>query len=461
MANIDLAVGQINITSNFLHVRARKVTTPLVTEASDNFPSPLASSFNVVLPSTGDIDPVNYYVDFYESSDGVALDLLLATFVVNAKNSLVIEETRYYRVNGGGANDPASEQDTLTDTYLDGKTIARVFRDGVGRPLVPETYLYKEWELVSGGGIKLLNGILFSDSEVIAIVISYLGQQTTTSGAGLYNGVITITANTTLNSTHRNKWIRCVGATSRLVVTLEDATTVPDAAFYHFTHNNGNQFQTKVVPVLGQSITYFNTTYTELTIAPGETLRLEKQGSTWEVVLPLEGVLHIGERLSAGWNSHPNTKPEDGALYDGDDYPRIWYWLANSLPANHKVIDDLVVTGGYVHPVGKEGEFVVHSTLKKFRVPNTQGWSERGLKSFTTYGADADRTYDFPGGTQEEMVGPHTHPLPRDAAGALNIQSVVDSANNDEAISFLSLTGSNNGTENRVKNIGVVYLRRF
>lgn len=461
MANIDLAIGQVNITSNFLHVRARKVTTPLVVEAFENYPSPLASSFNVLLPSTGDIDPTDYYVDFYESSDGTALDLLLAQFVVNAKNNLIIEETRFYKVNGGGANDPASDQDTLTDTYLDGKTISRVFRDGVGRPLAPEAYLYKEWELVAGGGIKMLNGQLFSDGEIIAIVISYLGDQQTTGSAGLYNGVVTITADTTLTSTHRNKRIRCVGATSRLVVTLEDVTTVPDASFYHFTHNNGNQFQTKIVPVGGQSITYYNTTYTELTIAPGETLRLEKQGSTWEVVLPLEGVLHVGERTAAGWNAHPNTKPEDGTLYDGDDYPRIWYWLSNSLPSTHKVTDDLVIGGGYVHPVGREGEFVVHSTLKKFRVPNTQGWSERGLTSFTTFGADASRTYDYPGGTQPEMIGQHTHALPRDASGAVNIQSLVDSSNSDEGITGASLTGPGSGTENRVKNVGVIYARRF
>lgn len=461
MANIDLAVGQINITSNFLVARARKVSTPLVTEAQESYASPLASSFNVVLPASGSIDPVNYFVDFYESSDGSSLDLLLATFVVNAKNNLIIEETRYYKVDGGGANDPAPDQDTLTDPYLDGKTIARVFKDGVGRPLAPEDYLFKEWELVTGGGIKLLNGILFSAGEIIAIVISYLGEQTSTTGTGLYNGVATITTNTTLDSTYRNKRIRCVGASSRLVITLEDLSTVPEGAFYHFTHLDGNQLQTKIVPVGGQSI-LLNGTYTEMSIGPGEVLRIEKVSSAWEVVLPAEGVLHVGDRMAAGYNAHPNTKPEDGTLYDGDDYPRIWYWLSNSLPSTHKVTDDLVVNGGYTHPSGKEGQFVVHSTLKKFRVPNTQNWSERGMASFTVFNTDtANRPTDYPGGTQAEMVGPHTHPLPRDAAGALNIQSLVDSANSDEAISAASPSGTNSGTENRVRNVGVIYVRRF
>ena len=135
MANIDLSVGQINITNNLI-ARARKVATPLVEETREVYPAPLPASFNVILPSSGDIDATVYYVDFYESADGTTLDLLLAQFVVNAKNNIVTEETRWYDVGGSAPTDPAPDQDTLTDPYLDGKTISRVFKDGVGRPLV-------------------------------------------------------------------------------------------------------------------------------------------------------------------------------------------------------------------------------------------------------------------------------------------------------------------------------------
>lgn len=460
MANIDLAVGQVNITANFLIARARKVSTPLVEETREEYPSPLAPSFNVVLPPSGSIDPVNYYVDFYESADGVALDFLLAQFVVNAKNNIVSSETRFYKVGGADPTDPVPDQADLVDPYLDGKTISKVFRRGIG-PIVPEDYTYKEFELLAGGGIRLLNDQIFSADDIVAIEISYLINQTASSSGNLYNGVVVITANTTLISTHRNKRLRCVGASSRLVITLESLAAVPDGTFYHVTHNDGNQLQTKILPGGGDTIKYFTDSLSEITISPGEYVRIEKTGAIWEAVLVHQGVQQVGERMAAGWNSHPNTKPEDGTLYDGDDYPRMWWWLTTKLPATHIVTDDTLTGGGYVHPVGKEGLFVRHSTLKKFRLPNTQNWSERGIKSFTTFNADAERTYDYPGGTQPEMIGPHTHPLPRDAAGILDIQSLVVSANADEAISNLSLTGFNTGTENRVKNVAVVYCRRF
>lgn len=353
MANIDLAVGQVNITANFLIARARKVSTPLIEETREEYPSPLAPSFNVLLPPSGSIDPVNYYVDFYESSDGIALDLLLAQFVVNAKDNLILSETRWYKVGEGGPVDPAADQDILSDPYLDGKTITKVFKEGQG-PLAPPEYAYKDYDLYAGGGVQLLNGQIFSAGERVAVEITYTGQQTLIAGAGMYSAVVVITANTTLASTHRNKRIRCVGASSRLVVTLENVAAVPEGTFYHITHNDGNQLQTKILPAVGDSITYFTDTYSEMTIAPGEYLRVEKIGVKWEAVLVHPGILQVGERMAAGWNAHPNTKPEDATLYDGDDYPRIWWWITNKLPATHVITDD-TVTGAYVHPANKEG----------------------------------------------------------------------------------------------------------
>lgn len=470
MANIDLSVGQINITANLI-ARARKVSTPLVEETREVYPAPLPSSFNVILPSTGSIDPTVYYVDFYESSDGTTLDLLLAQFVVNAKDNIVIEETRWYLVDGLLPTDPPGNQDTLVDSYLDDKTISRVFKDGVGRPLVDPTQTYNEFALVTGGGIQLLNGQLFSSGEKVAIVISYLAQQQIVSGSNMYNGVDSITTSQTLNSAHRNKRIRCAGVTAQLVVTLEDLTVIPEGTFWYFTHNDGNQYQTKIKAAVGQVITYHSSVYTELSIGPGEFMRVEKYGSILEAVLVHDGVLRVGERFAATFTFHPNTQPEDGALYDGDDWPRIWYWLVNELPATHKITDDTLTGGGYVHPAGKEGLFVVHSTLKKFRVPNTQGWFERGMNSFSAFNTDPDRTYDYPGGTQEESVG--DIPVATVSGDAVALSGGNGGVPNVKVLSATIVPPFHGGAttspgiaittneENVTKNIGVVYLRRF
>lgn len=462
MGQIRLGIGAVNITNHLIGV-ARKTTTPLVIEAQESYAPPHPATRNVVIPAAGDIDPVIYYVDFYESANGISFDLLLAQFVYDLKNQIVISERRFYVVGGPGANDPAPDQTILTDAYLDGKTISGVFKEGM-RYLRPSTETIPEWQTYAGGGIELLNDLIFSGGEVVSIEISYLADQTTVTGTnGMYNGVELIDTNTTLSITHRNKRLRCESAASNvLVVTMEAIAGVADGTFYHFTSNGGNQNQTRILPNGSETIKYNGENYPEISIGKGEFIRIVKTGSFWEAELTHHNVLQVGERFSGTWKDQPSCKPEDATLYDGDEWPRIWWWINNKLPSTHKVVDDTVINGGYTHPTDKIGLFVIHSTLKKFRVPNTQNLSERALKNFTAYGADAERVYDYPGGLQNEMIGPHVHTLPADASGSADIQSLVNSGNADEGISASHLTGYNvGGTENRVKNFGVIYLRRF
>lgn len=461
MAQIRLGIGQVNITNHLIAV-ARKTTTPLVIEAQESYAAPHPATRNVVVPASGSIDPVIYYIDFYESSDGVALDLLLSQFVYDLKNQIVISERRFYVVGGPASTDPAPDQTILEDAYLDGKTISGVFKEGF-RYLRPSTETIPEWQPHAGGGIELLNDIIFSGGEVYSVEISYLADQTTVTGTnGMYNGVVLIDTDTTLSITHRNKRCRCESAASnKLVVTMESIAGVADGTFYHFTSNGGAQNQTRILPFSGETIKYNGENYTELSIGKGEYVRIVKTGSFWEAELAHENILRVGERFAGTWKDHPSCKPEDSTLYDGDEWPRIWWWIVNKLPATHKSTDDTVIDGGYVQPFNISGLFVVHSTLKKFRVPNSQNFSERALLNFNTYGSDGERLYDYPGGVQDEMIGPHTHPLPRDSAGAADMPTLAVSPNADEGYSNITPTGSNSGFENRVRNIGVVYMRRF
>lgn len=460
MAQIRLGVGQVNITNSLIAI-ARKTTTPLAEEAREVYAPPHPATRNVVIPAVGDIDPVIYYVDFYESSNGIALDLLLSQFVYDLKNQIVISERRFYVVDGPGSTDPAANQTILSDTYLNGKTISGVFKEGF-RYLRPATEPVPEWQPYSGGGIELLNSIIFSGGEVYSIEISYLANQTQIIGGGLYTGVELIDVDTTLNSGHRNKRLRCeASGTVILVVTMEALASVPDGTFYHFTSNGGLQNQTRILPDGTETIKYNGENYAELSIGKGEYVRIVKTGSFWEAELAHENILRVGERFAGTWKDHPSCKPEDSTLYDGDEWPRIWWWIVNKLPNSHKSIDDSVINGGYVQPFNISGLFVVHSALKKFRVPNSQNFSERALLNFNTYGSDGQRLYDYPGGVQDEMIGPHTHPLPRDSAGAADMPTLASSPNADEGYSNITPTGLNSGFENRVRNIGVIYMRRF
>jgi hypothetical protein len=361
----------------------------------------------------------------------------------------------------------------LIDPYLDGKEII-VYKEGY-RPLVPPTETYKEYDLYPGGGVTLLNSE-WSLDEVIAVQIVHMVAQTS-SGGGRFSDVVNITANITLSSTHYGKRLRCEGASStQLVITMDDLTNVPEGTGMKFTSNGGTQNQTRIVAAPGNVFRYHLTSYPELSFSPGESLTVEKRiiGGTayWEVYDADHGLRTVGERFAGTWKDHPNTKPEDGSLYDGDEWPRIWWWINNKLPATHYISDALVTGGGYVHPAGKEGLFVIHPTLKKFRLPNMQELTERGLKDMDTYGSDTGRVYDYPGGVQNEQTGAHTHTgaslrsgSHSSASSALTgpVKFLVNTAGDGAASQSDFVTGGVTGATGamRVKNAGVVYLRRF
>lgn len=465
MAQIKLTLGQVNITG-YLVVVARKTTTPLVIEAQESYAPPHPATRNVVVPASGSIDPVVYYIDIYESSNGTSLDLLLSQFVYDLKNKAIISERRFYRVGSGNPDDPDPDQKILVDPYLDGKTISGVFKEGF-RYLKPETEPVPEYVPYPGGGIELQGSLQFSQNEVYSIEISYLTAQNSGSSgsSGLYSGIELINTNTTLTITHRNKRLRCHSASSSsLAVTMESVSTVPDGTFYHFTSNAGSQYQTRILPSGSETVLFNGELYTEFTVGIGEFLRIVKVGPEWEAEMVHPFMLMVGNRFSGTMNDYPGCRPENGALYDGDEWPRPWWWLKNKLPSTHYIVDDNVVSGGYTHPAGKEGLFVLHSTLKKFRVPNTQGWSEKGLKSFTTFGTDAKRGYDYPGGTQAAQVGEVTISINKGngyLGGAENPDwfGPGDPAHPQDG-GYDNIT-ANAGEENTVKNFGVVYMRRF
>lgn len=329
-----------------------------------------------------------------------------------------------------------------------------------------------EWEFDdTTGKITLLYG-QFSNDEKFIVEIKYnVGASTSTVASGIFTETITVDASTyTVDAADKYKrhCLDCSGATQ--VVTLCPLSSLATGDFFYFEHKReGVQAQSKIVVdgsdrILYNGLNYSTNELEELWLAKGESLYLRKEDTYWEVIFDYAGH-RVGERMAATYKDHPNYLPEDGRLCDGDEYPALWWWINNVLPSTHVITDDTVVTGGYAHPAAKVGLFVKHSSLKKFRLPNTQNVGERGLLDFDSYGADTNRSYDYPGGYQGDVVGPFTM-----TATVPKGYSYTGSPNNDRfgngsstpqnvAISGISVTTGN--SETRVKNIGVIYLRRI
>lgn len=448
MASALFSLGIVNITGHLI-INARKVTDPLVIVASQTFAPPHSTTRNVTF---NNLASGTYYFDFRNSPDGIAQGTLLATYEVILETETQNIENKFYTVDGTGDHDPIQGGDTITDPYLDGKNIVGVFKEGF-RFLKEGS----EYEILPGGVVHILNNVIFSNGETYMIqILNTVPLDGGVSTGGGFAGVVEITANTTLTAaTHLNKKIRCKSSTGRLVITLPVISTITDGGFFHFTTYSGSQIQTKIITQSGEVITGYGT---EITLGSKEFLKIERRGSLYEVIEQHHNIDSVGERISA-MVQHLNSLPENGALYDGDDYPRVWKWLTVDLPTDRQILTDAVTDPAYAHPDDKFGMFVRNATgtAKKFRMPNTQGYFYRGLPSFTSFGAG------LPGREEGEMVGPHTHGVKPPNSNSQSGYGKTTTGNDaGEATGIVQYdTLENDGTENRPKNIGEISLRRI
>jgi hypothetical protein len=465
----SVVLGTVNF-SGYLRVSCAKVSDP-GTEVFVEYINTPVTNHTLVIP---DLDPVNYYIDFRESPDDISLGTLRAQAFFNGLTGEWEYERRFYTI-GALTGDITIDgtMKILTDPYLVNKNVTGVFKEG-------HRYLELGSEAVhddAAGTVTVLNEL--SNDEKLIVEIKYnVGNSTTTVASGLFTATIQVTGATyTISASDKYKrfCLDCLG--TKQTITLPALSSIATGDFVYLEHKrSGVQAQTKVVTA-GTDKIFFNglnlgsNELTELWVSKGKSLYLRKEGSFWEVIYDYDGE-RVGDRMSATFLSHPNWVPEDGRLMDGDDYPALYWWIRNVLPNTHYVTDNTVTSGGYAHPAGKEGMFVIHATDKKFRMPNTQGFVDKGLTDFDNYGTDAaNRPIDYPGGTQADQNKAHGHRIQNGSGGASTnpLNSPVSGFSGMDASAGLigSSTASSHwveasgGTEVRVKNNGVIFHRHI
>jgi hypothetical protein len=441
MADIKLSLGQVNIT-DYLIVRIREVGAPTAVVDSQPFGPAPSGVINIDFPN---VNPVTHYVDFYESVDGTALTALLALYTVDARTNQLLYERRFYVV-GQTAGATAGQTD-IVDSYLNGKNIAGFAQRGFGA-LIPSV----EWSF-SGSTITNLIGNL-SDGDTYYVDITYTQPVTAASNKQFFAGIKTLTTNTTLDNTYYNNRIRVNGGNAHI---LPDAGTVPDGTMFYFISQQLGIPQSKI-----SSASSFLQPWgalTEVWLGKGEHLWLEKvtiSGTPYyEVVNGHDNLQLVGQRF-AGTSTHSlNVLAEDDQTHNAADYPRMWWWLNNKADAGTVVVDDSLA-----RPANKQGLFIISPTNLQFRMPNTQGLSEKGLLSFSSFGGDSSRAYDYPGGYQADQVGQVSIVLKKGngyTGGGVNVGWFAPGQAGNPQPSDTIIT--NPGKENIIKNFGVIYYR--
>lgn len=473
-------VGTVNFT-DWLHVTCSKVSDPSTILWEDWYDAPV-SNLAFAIPVA---DADNYYVRYYDAPTNASLGTLHLELIVNALTNEILFERRWYLVDGPGDYDPADGDATLTDPYLINKTVHGIFKEGFRYFKETDEYTFNDVT----GEIAVVNGTQWATGERIMVDIKYAAASTsTTASGGLYSGSIEVTdENRTLLVDELNYRIVCAGSTTSQKLLLPLLAAVGAETGYYIDNSVKGTAKQVVVHCDGSDKIKFtgfmasSDEFTDLWVSKGEHLLLRKRDGYWEVITDYKGV-NVGEKVTLGYKGHPNVLTENGQLVDGDEYPRLWWWINNVLPATHYYTDANVEDPGFTPSANSIGMFVIHPTLKKFRMPKTNGLSEKGLADFETYGADvANRPVDYPGGYQKEMILDHHHILSRktdvDAptnTGDYMAHRKVYGNNSDyfleddnrEPNIFKSggakeATSTKVGTQQRVNNIGVIYGRRI
>lgn len=453
---IQVFLGTINFT-DFLHVTVAKVSNPGVVVWEDYIDVPV-TNYTFVIP---DLDADNYYINFYDAPTESDLGTLVSQCFVSALSNEWEYELRFYDGGdlSGGITIDVTKQ-ILTDPYLIGKTIHSVDKEGF-RLLDPSNeYSFDD----TTGAITLGGALTLEPEEKLAVIIkNRVGSIASPTNSGTYSGVLTITTSThTLDPLDKGKRVRLRGSGATQAVTLPALSALTAGQGYLFDNAcGGTPVQVKLIVPGSDRIQYSgfmagSDEFAEFWVSKGETLLLHKfDDDYWEVIGDYKGT-KVGKRFSGTYNGHPGALPEDGRLLDGDEYPRLWWWIQNVLPSTHKITTDTVTSLSYEHPANRPGLFVVHSTLKKFRLPNTQELSERGMYRFAEFGIDDDRDYDYPGGRQAGQMGEYTDTTGNAAGG-----TIVPSLGYQSGAAPFRTVVKNPGNDVRVENFGVVFMREI
>lgn len=464
MINLKVTLGTVNYT-DYLHVTASKVSAPNLILWEDWIDVPVMN-YNFIIPN---LDPENYYVRYYDSPNDSSLGTLVAELVVNAITSEVLYERRFYSVGGAGEHDPAPGSTSLEDPYLIGKNVTGVFKEGF-RYLWPDVEYSFDSDV---GKINILYGVALAKDEVFIVELKYnVGVSSAPPAAPLpFTTTIDVEdAEYVLSTDEIDCRLRCAGLGSVQSIELVSLASIPEGRGWYLDNSSkGVAVQVKILTKGSDKLRFtgFMTgddLFSEIWVSKGDQFKIIKSDGVWEIIGDYKG-MNVGERIAAGFGAHPNTLPENGSLIDGDEYPRLWWWLNNVLPANFKYQSASVTDVGFTHTANRRGQFCLHPTLKKFRMPDTTGLVDKGLASFDTFGSDVtNRPVDYPGGFQAEMVGKHTHPFKPGRNGGIDSNPNGGGIRQNNTNPFTFNDGyvlENSGTQNRVDNNGVIFLRRI
>lgn len=448
---------------DYLIVRWMRFSTPLSEEDRQSYAAPHPERSLTVVTDFAEM----YTFQFWQSSDGVALDTLLLSMEIDCSvwgSDVIVYEYVVDRGNSGGTMgngdywlDPTNGTNSVTDERLIG-TSFHVEQRGVGKLRTDE---YTKDAI--NGGWSLDNGMLFDpDDTYFAVVIKSaivqqpVGSQTT----GDYLSVIEVATNDDFDNTMYRALVDITSPSGTIVFSIPAIASIPNTKVLISTHRMGGTYCT-IAFSGADTCKFLGLNKSKITLGKGEVIELLFTGSL-ALVLRYEGDYRRLGSLHFGRGLEINTLVLDGSLYNIADYPRLYDDFINLLPATQ--IKTMATWGtsqlfGTDTEYPNKGFFAVDIGAGQFRVPDFRNRSIRGLKLDVS--ADPTRFTDYPGGYQHDDVKPHKHLTIANHYIFANAGRGNLSANND-AVRQEANNRTNDGLQNNSgletipRNIGLI-----
>jgi hypothetical protein len=367
MGDIRLSLREVGVTG-YLRVFAREVANPGAVVAEVTIDPPIPDPYGLVF--TG-LNEIPHYVDFYESTDGISTGLLLMTILYDVGSGVATSEMRFYKADGVGTYDPASGTSSITDPYLAGKNVVKVFKEGF-RFLKESDEFTQAGDTVTIPVSDALPDPTFGVSEVISLEIAYVSTSSSTASSQNFpKDVIAVPSNITLSSTHYSNMMEATSGAGILTITFPAFSGIPDGTKFGFNTDNGTQTYMAIVLPGGSYCMVGGVQRGTVYLGRGEELTVIKKANYLRIINWSGDHRRVGDRVSKDGTPPLNSLPETGGWYLKSQYPRLWEWYINMLPPSDIVnaADDSVV-----NPVNAP-RWNVGTT--KFWVPDRRGYMDK------------------------------------------------------------------------------------
>jgi len=376
----------------------------------------------------------------------------------------------YFGSGGSGAGVPPVLQGGDMEIVVDDTNI-----DGTQRVLVPELLnatftlervgygqlLTSQFTILPSGGFDLVDDTVRLGDVYFAHVYSAVptapgGGTVTTS---IINGITLITDDITLNATHANKLLHLSSPTKNITVTLLDIADAPDNSIVCLETTINNGYFSKIQTQSGQLMYVGGSGITSLWLGSNEFLWLLRGADGWYVMKISDGVFNAGQPFF-DYAERMNSIVGKGQLVANTAAPRIVDFLA--------VNPDAVISESlWQSDLLNRGKFTIYDA-NTLRFPDLQNRVFRGLNNIGS--SDTERPGNTVGLLQDDKLGPHDHnDISGDTAShgssstALSgvwkwLVGLTDTGNGKASNSKTGNTGTNIGTETRMKNAGFLPL---